>query len=92
MRFARVRFRGSPDGPLENPSGTGERAAAADSGPSLGVRYAFSRLRGAVRLLWARTSSAPVFCEPRSTSEKTSARSALTEKLRHVSRANVFSW
>jgi hypothetical protein len=26
------------------------------------LRYAFSRLRGAVRLLWARTSSAPVFC------------------------------
>lgn len=55
-------FRGYPDGPLENPRGTGERAAAADSGPSLWLRYAFSRLRGAVRLLWARTSSAPVFC------------------------------
>ena len=73
MRFARVRFRGSPDGPLENPSGTGERAAAADSGPSLGVRYAFSRLRGAVRLLWARTSSAPVFPEFLVNERKTSA-------------------
>ena len=40
----------SPDGSLENPSGTGERAAAADSGPGLEVRYA------------SRVSAAPCAC------------------------------
>ena len=64
------RGRGRPKGAKRLAS---ERAAAADSGPGLEVRYAFSRLRGAVRLLWARTSSAPVFPEFLVNERKTSA-------------------
>jgi len=44
------------------------------------LRYAFSRLRGAVRLLWARTSSAPVFCGAAvNDNERKNVRAALTD-------------